>query len=477
MNIMFALLLCVLTLLLYYSNKENKANKWCAFAGGLFSLGVLKESFLYDLVPMLQVVFPNTISERSYIAVYSLMTWALYSFAMHGAVVFSMYFCDLEINYPRAFYWGRRIILIPPLVFSFFFPPLVFQSHQLNHVFFWQCYSAYNLFLGVLFLFFLIRGVTGETKLKAKKQKRTVAVVFIPPVMYWLVTIFIIHPLGLSRYFKLWQGNIIIIGLCIIAFIGFAFKDGMMGLRLRGENYRWNSDMKMINKGAEYTEHMLKNQTSKMEWCIDNLRTQYHELYPNQEEPEELAILSRSVTTVKDYFAKKKRYSDHIILKEERCQVKRLLLSAISEIGSAMKITVSVQDDVMMLCDRTHMKEVFENVLNNAVEASAGEGEILITEGTDRDYYLLQITDQGCGMSEEEAKKIFTPYFTTKNTEFNFGLGLAYCQSVLESHGGTMNVESKCGEGTSIILCIPKKRMMKKGETREWYNQSFVSRG
>lgn len=463
MNLIFALMLSVLAFLLYFSNRENQANKWCAIAGGLFCLGVWKEVFLYDLVPLLERMAPNAFSARVYGSAYSFMTWALYSFAMCAAVVFSLYSCNLDKQRPRLFCWICRLLLLPILVFSCFFPPFTFRAYQLVSVNFWRCYSSYNLVLGAVFAYFLVLGVVREPNRKAKQQKRAVAVVFLPPIFYWLLSIFVVHPLNLSRYFHAWQGNIVIVGICIALFIWLAFKDGMMGLRLRGENYRWNSDMSVIRQGDEYTGHMLKNQMAKMGWCVDNMKEQYLALQPDHDVPEELSILSRSLDTIQNYMEKKRKYSDRIVLAEASCPLAELVQSHIGALGGAADISNAIGAHRRLLCDSAHLGEVLENLLRNAMEATGGGGHISITEGREKKWYLLHVSDDGCGMSAETLEQLFKPYFTTKNTERNFGLGLAYCQNVMEKHGGLIRVKSQPGEGSTFTLCFPTYRLSGEG--------------
>lgn len=457
MDIALTSLLCILALLLYFSDRSNKANKWCALAGFIFCLGVFKEAFFYSFVPWFHSIAPGLVSQQCFMDIYSTMTWVLYSFAMPAAVVFAMYSCNIPLRRPRFFRWLSIFMLLPVLVFTFMFPPLVFRDYQLVSVVFWRCFSSFNLLLGCVFAFFLLRGVRKERDNQAKKQKKMVAMVFMPPIIYWLITIFIIHPLNLSRYFKLWRGNTIIVLFCIVLYIWIAFRDGMMGLRLRGETYHWNSDMAIIHKGAEFTGHMMKNQAAKMEWCIENLQAQYRGT--QGEPPEELAILERSILSIKSYVEREKKYSDRVVLLEESCTIAGLMPRALStDTRVALEVTGG------LLCDRTHISEVFQNLVNNGLESMEKEGTVTVTEGYEQEYYLLKFTDNGCGMEEETVKRIFTPYFTTKNTEKNFGLGLVYCQNVMEKHGGLIRVHSTPGEGSCITLCFPKSRRIEVGE-------------
>jgi signal transduction histidine kinase len=72
---------------------------------------------------------------------------------------------------------------------------------------------------------------------------------------------------------------------------------------------------------------------------------------------------------------------------------------------------------------------------------------------------MVQITiqDDGCGIEEENLPRIFDPFFTTKGVGKGTGLGLSVSHGTIEAHRGTIEVESKVGEGTSFLICLPTK--------------------
>jgi len=86
-------------------------------------------------------------------------------------------------------------------------------------------------------------------------------------------------------------------------------------------------------------------------------------------------------------------------------------------------------------------------------------GAIEVSGEYNKSTYCLRFKDDGAGMNEETQKKLFTPYFTTKNTERNFGLGLSYCKNVVEKHGGTISGKDNNGKGATITISFPSKRV------------------
>jgi two-component system sensor kinase FixL len=103
--------------------------------------------------------------------------------------------------------------------------------------------------------------------------------------------------------------------------------------------------------------------------------------------------------------------------------------------------------------DPRQIRQVFLNLLKNALEAMPRGGEITITSRVRNTNAEISIADTGEGMSAEVADNIFQPYFTTK--EKGTGLGLAICQSIIQEHGGAIAVDSTPGRGTAFIIQLP----------------------
>jgi signal transduction histidine kinase len=109
----------------------------------------------------------------------------------------------------------------------------------------------------------------------------------------------------------------------------------------------------------------------------------------------------------------------------------------------------------LVVADKDSLRSVFTNLLINGLEAMDGEGGSigikLQTEGTDR--VRVEITDTGRGIAAEDIAKIFEPYYSTKET--GTGLGLAIVKKAIDDHGGSINVSSKEGDGTTFTIILP----------------------
>ncbi|MFA7420316.1 MAG: [Fe-Fe] hydrogenase large subunit C-terminal domain-containing protein [Melioribacteraceae bacterium] len=109
--------------------------------------------------------------------------------------------------------------------------------------------------------------------------------------------------------------------------------------------------------------------------------------------------------------------------------------------------------------DGDQIKQVFINLLVNAIEAVEGceKKEITINIKRDEEYLITEIIDSGCGIPGDNLGKIFTPFFTTKKMGKGTGLGLAITYGIVKMHQGDIRVKSVEGKGTTFTIKFPVK--------------------
>jgi two-component system sensor histidine kinase PilS (NtrC family) len=101
--------------------------------------------------------------------------------------------------------------------------------------------------------------------------------------------------------------------------------------------------------------------------------------------------------------------------------------------------------------DPFHLRQILWNLLINAAEAIDGEGHIHIELHSSKNKRAyIKVSDNGCGMSQEDINFIFDPFFTTKAA--GTGLGLSIVHRILESYDALLDVESEINKGTTFIL-------------------------
>ena len=104
------------------------------------------------------------------------------------------------------------------------------------------------------------------------------------------------------------------------------------------------------------------------------------------------------------------------------------------------------------------LNQVFMNLLTNAAQASSGrEGSVICIQTREQDgSVVIRISDNGEGIRSEVLPRIFDPFFTTKDVGEGTGLGLSIVHGLVERHGGTIEVESELGEGTTFTVTLPR---------------------
>lgn len=105
------------------------------------------------------------------------------------------------------------------------------------------------------------------------------------------------------------------------------------------------------------------------------------------------------------------------------------------------------------------LNQVFMNILDNAVGAIQDKGDIWIriNEDNKKEHLIIEIEDNGVGMDDETARKIFNPFFTTKPVGKGTGLGLSITYKIIKNHQGDIKVESQPNMGTKFIITLPVK--------------------
>jgi signal transduction histidine kinase len=103
--------------------------------------------------------------------------------------------------------------------------------------------------------------------------------------------------------------------------------------------------------------------------------------------------------------------------------------------------------------DPEQIWEALLNLIRNAVDAMPGGGKLTIATKRTGTKALVSISDNGHGMTDEESRHLFIPFFTTKSD--GTGLGLAHTQQIINEHGGRIDWATKRGEGSTFTIQLP----------------------
>jgi signal transduction histidine kinase len=101
------------------------------------------------------------------------------------------------------------------------------------------------------------------------------------------------------------------------------------------------------------------------------------------------------------------------------------------------------------------LNQAFMNIIQNAVHSISDKGEIHIKTEQSGDQIIISIRDTGCGIKEQDISKIFDPFYTTKEVGKGTGLGMTITYKIIQTHNGKIEVKSKVGSGTEVLITLP----------------------
>ncbi len=133
-----------------------------------------------------------------------------------------------------------------------------------------------------------------------------------------------------------------------------------------------------------------------------------------------------------------------------------------------MEILLEPGPDLFLTADAAHVKQVLINLIRNAAEAIDAAGRITLRartgraslNGHDCDTVILEVSDTGRGITPEVEKRLFDPFFSTKET--GTGLGLSIAARIVEKHGGALQYQTRVGHGTTFGIVLPQAPLPEK---------------
>ena len=117
-------------------------------------------------------------------------------------------------------------------------------------------------------------------------------------------------------------------------------------------------------------------------------------------------------------------------------------------------LLVDCVDDMQIMCDPDKLSQILINLITNSIKAISPGGRIAVISTSHGDWVTMEITDNGCGISEEELAHVFERFY--KGSNGGLGLGLAIVKELATAQGGTITVSSRIGSGTTFCLRLPQ---------------------
>ena len=215
---------------------------------------------------------------------------------------------------------------------------------------------------------------------------------------------------------------------------------------------------KMQKRFIADASHELKTPISVLKGMVEILnRDDFDDPITEKEFLSQMAKeVQRLDVLVKDLLQLSRLSLSNVILEREKCDVCALFDKACDSLWkNAQKKQLNIQKDYQTLeyafCDPKRMLQVILNLLSNAIKYS-DSGTITLRTRMETTYYILEVEDEGCGIQKKDMEKIFDRFYRVDDARSRqsggSGLGLPIVRSIIEAHGGNIEVESTYGKGT-----------------------------
>ncbi len=211
---------------------------------------------------------------------------------------------------------------------------------------------------------------------------------------------------------------------------------------------------------ARRLAHELKNPLFPLQITIENLErareqgVEFEEIFRESTATllTQLANLKAIVSRFSDFAKMPQPQIENVDLNELIRETARLFDAQLHAPGRpAIEASLDLDSSLGLIrADPEQIRRVIQNLLLNAIDAMPEGGVLTLRTRRDNGSALLEISDTGHGLTQEECSRLFTPYYTTR--QHGTGLGLAIVQSVVSDHGAKISVESKPGEGATFRI-------------------------
>jgi signal transduction histidine kinase len=227
------------------------------------------------------------------------------------------------------------------------------------------------------------------------------------------------------------------------------------------EQLRRSERLSALGELSATLAHEIRNPLGSIKGTAEILKDSFT---PGEKKYEFLVILLKEADRLNRFVEDFLGLARPIQVEQSRCDIMlelRELIAFIAAEAQSMGVLIRLEPAEIppIKGDREKLRQVFLNLLMNALQATGNGGEVVVSAvgplhtGDSQPFVELSFADNGTGIDQEMLERIFQPFFTTKKG--GTGLGLAITQKIVESHGGTIKVTSMKGAGTTFTVTLP----------------------
>lgn len=229
--------------------------------------------------------------------------------------------------------------------------------------------------------------------------------------------------------------------------------------RNRQLRYSMDNTINAVTTGTAIINHAIKNEMVKISLCTVNIERELGAA--GAFGTEDLKVLQDSAQYLMSLVDKIQGKIQRISPEKSEVDISGIIdgcLESFTPYCKANRIQVyrNYLPRMILQCDPLHIREVFNNLVQNALEAMKENGSLEINSRIVGRRLEINVIDTGHGILKENLPRVVDPFFSTKrNRSNNYGLGLTYCYNVIREHNGDLDIQSEPNKGTVVTLSFP----------------------
>lgn len=405
----------------------------------------------------------------------------------YATLCFGIAFTTKKSNVSRKFYIGLAII---PLLQVIIYDPMIQESIQ--NIIFYSEYTSFDTYTNNMKLlnnFFKLANIgyclgmmmrmidfyIKYPKVKFLKKYTLCHILFVFPIIIIYYFIFQWYPMVLIKptvvhgYYNyivpkfnlgLVQSNTFYIGslIAFILLVIYLYKYSSMESYHQRDKAHINISIDTATLGINTFTHAIKNHIQGIKSEAEYLNQRYEK---DEEMRESVRLITQSCEVCFNSIENANKHLKHIDLNLSLQPIGNAVQRAVKvcqEKNPKVNIVyIQATETPLAYIDEEQLSEVLVNLIKNAIDATWHRESGLIEIGIKEQggWGSIEIKDNGIGISKENINKVFTPFFSTKSSVNNWGVGLAFCYKVITAHDGKLNVESEEGQGAVFSIALP----------------------
>ena len=211
----------------------------------------------------------------------------------------------------------------------------------------------------------------------------------------------------------------------------------------------------MWREMAQVMAHEIKNPLTPLRLSTERMEMKYWGKSENFDKifQDSMEVINEEINNLQHLVKEFSKFARMPSANFEEYDINEQIRDIIPPYRGKADITLTLDPEIpQFFGDKMQMKQVFVNLIQNAIQAMPARGIMEITSRYENGMFIFMIKDSGEGISPEDMERIFRPYYTTK--EKGTGLGLSIVKRMINQHQGAIEVDSKKGEGTIFIIKI-----------------------